>query len=261
MEFLLALEHDDAVRQILRLVFGRQYTSGAFPQWFMLEPYGMVEGSQSHGDIPIWPLKALCDYIECTDDTAFLSEPVPWRDGTGESSIAGHCQRLIAHLQAQFIPGTHLVRLGEGDWNDSLQPAGSGAEGLDRQQLDRWPLLSTAPPLCRNPAAGGRDRRCEPARRTGRGHARRFQPAPHPRWHTGGLRCFQSRRPRARASATPFGPQDRRELFADPDELCHRQRHVQRRTGAGPYEAHPRAFAFPRWRQAHGPAAALPGRA
>ena len=147
VEFLLALEHDDAVRQILRVVFGRQYTSGAFPQWFMPEPYGMVEGSQSHGDIPIWPLKALCDYIECTDDTAFLSEPVPWRDGTGESSIAGHCQRLIAHLQAQFIPGTHLVRLGEGDWNDSLQPAdqalkdwtvSSWTVGLFFQQLRRY---------------------------------------------------------------------------------------------------------------------------
>ena len=233
MEFLLALEHDDAVRQILKLVFGRQYTSGAFPQWFMLEPYGMVEGSQSHGDIPIWPLKALCDYIECTDDTAFLSEPVPWRDGTGESSIAGHCQRLIAHLQAQFIPGTHLVRLGEGDWNDSLQPAdqalkdwtvSSWTVGLFFQQLRRYAeILRRA----------GETADASPARRTGRGHARRFQPAPHPRWHPGGLRCFQSRRPRARASAAPFGPQDRRELFADPDELCHRQRHFQPRSRRG----------------------------
>ena len=122
VEFLLALEHDQPVRQILKVVFGRQFSSGAFPQWFMLPPYSMIEGAHSHGDIPIWPLKALCDYIECTDDTAFLSEPAPWRDGSGESSIAGHCERLLEHLQGQFIPGTHLVRLGEGDWNDSLQP-------------------------------------------------------------------------------------------------------------------------------------------
>ncbi len=147
VEFLLALEHDDAVRQILKLVFGRQFASGGFPQWFMLEPYGMIEGSQSHGDIPIWPLKALCDYIECTDDIAFLSGPVAWRDGSGQSSIAGHCERLLEHLQAQFIPGTHLVRLGEGDWNNSLQPASEALKdwtvsswtvGLFFQQLARY---------------------------------------------------------------------------------------------------------------------------
>jgi cellobiose phosphorylase len=147
VEFLLAFEHDDAVRRVLKTVFGRQFVSGGFPQWFMLEPYGMVEGSQSHGDIPVWPLKAVCDYIECTDDAAFLSEPVPWRNGAGESSVAEHCERLIGHLQAQFIPGTHLVRLGEGDWNDSLQPTdqalkewtvSSWTVGLFFQQLRRY---------------------------------------------------------------------------------------------------------------------------
>lgn len=147
VEFLLALEHGDAVRQILRTVFGRQYASGGFPQWFMLEPYDAIEGTQSHGDIPIWPLKALCDYIECTNDVAFLSEKVRWRNRSGESSIAGHCEAILKHLQAQFIPGTHLIRLGEGDWNDSLQPAdpalndwmvSSWTAGLFFQQVRRF---------------------------------------------------------------------------------------------------------------------------
>src|SRR5208282_1093486 len=102
---------------------------------------------QSHGDIPIWPLKALCDYIECTGNTAFLSELVAWRNGSGESSIAGHCERLLGLLQAQFIPGTHLIRLGDGDWNDSLQPASAALKdwtvsswtvGLFFQQLRRY---------------------------------------------------------------------------------------------------------------------------
>src|SRR5208337_4359078 len=80
MEFLLALEHDDTARQVLKLVFGRQFISGGWPQWFMHEPYGEIQDAHSHGDIPIWPLKALCDYIECTNDIAVLSEPVRWRD-------------------------------------------------------------------------------------------------------------------------------------------------------------------------------------
>ena len=120
-EFLLALEHDDEVPQVLKLVFARQFKAGGWPQWFMLAPYGFIQDPHSHGDVPIWPLKALCDYIESTGDLAFLSEPVPWQDA--ESTIAAHCETLLAALQASFIPGTHLVRLGEGDWNDALQPA------------------------------------------------------------------------------------------------------------------------------------------
>jgi 1,2-beta-oligoglucan phosphorylase len=150
VEFLLALGHHAPVRQILKTVFGRQFPTGAFPQWFMLEPYSFIEGAHSHGDIPIWALKAVCDYIECTGETALLSKPIPWRDGSGEASIASHCARLIAHLQAQFIPGTHLVRLGEGDWNDSLQPTdqslkewtvSSWTVGLFYQQLGRYAAI------------------------------------------------------------------------------------------------------------------------
>ncbi len=121
-EFLLALEHDDEVRQILKLVFARQFKSGGWPQWFMHAPYGFIQDPHSHGDVPIWPLKALCDYIECTGDFVFLSEPVAWQDAS-ESTVAAHCETLLAALQKTFIPGTHLVRLGEGDWNDALQPA------------------------------------------------------------------------------------------------------------------------------------------
>ena len=45
VEFLLALEHDDAVKAILRLVFAQQYeSSGDWPQWFMLDPYADHSG-------------------------------------------------------------------------------------------------------------------------------------------------------------------------------------------------------------------------
>jgi len=135
IEFLLALEHDAAARQLLKLVFGRQFTSGGWPQWFMLEPYGFIQDPCSHGDIPLWPLKALCDTIECTGDLALLSEPAPWRDGTGESSLFAHCETLLACLEAQFIPGTALIRLGEGDWNDSLQPADAS---LKERMVSSW---------------------------------------------------------------------------------------------------------------------------
>ncbi|MDQ6701900.1 MAG: cellobiose phosphorylase [Pseudomonadota bacterium] len=129
VEFLLALEHDEPVKEILRIIFAQQYASrGDWPQWFMLEPYSVIQDKTSHGDVIVWPLKALNDYIEATGDIGFLDEPVAWRgEDTLErtarkDTVAGHIESLLVAVCARFIPGTHLIRYGEGDWNDSLQP-------------------------------------------------------------------------------------------------------------------------------------------
>ena len=130
VEFLLALEHDFTVREILRIVFAQQQEAGGdWPQWFMLEPYAHIRDRHSHGDVIVWPLKALCDYVEATGDLAFLDEPVAWRRDEDLAAtahrdpVSAHVAKLIATVRARFIPGTHLIRYGEGDWNDLLQPA------------------------------------------------------------------------------------------------------------------------------------------
>ncbi|MGH8722028.1 MAG: GH36-type glycosyl hydrolase domain-containing protein, partial [Burkholderiales bacterium] len=154
VEFLLALEHDAPVKEILRIVFAQQYEArGDWSQWFMLEPYAAIRDAHSHGDVIIWPLKALCDYVEATNDLAFLDEPVAWRreDGAEQTArkdpVAAHVDKLLATVRARFIPGTHLIRYGEGDWNDSLQPAdpkmrdwmvSSWTVALLFQQLNRY---------------------------------------------------------------------------------------------------------------------------
>ena len=129
MEFLLSLQHDEPAKAILRILFAQQYEQqGDWPQWFMLEPYSTVQDKEAHGDIIVWPLKALCDYIEATGDFDFLDEPVAWRrddnfERTAASDPVGaHVDRLIAGVRQRFIPGTRLIRYGNGDWNDSLQP-------------------------------------------------------------------------------------------------------------------------------------------
>ncbi len=154
VELLLALEHDAPVREILEIVFAQQQeTGGDWPQWFMLEPYAQIRDRHSHGDVIVWPLKALCDYVEATDDLAFLDEPVAWRRDDDFAAtahrdpVAAHVAKLLATVRARFIPGTHLIRYGEGDWNDSLQPAdprmrdwmvSSWTVALLFQQLNRY---------------------------------------------------------------------------------------------------------------------------
>jgi 1,2-beta-oligoglucan phosphorylase len=130
VEYFLSLEHDEPVRDILRIVFEQQFeTRGDWPQWFMLEPYANIRDRHSHGDVIVWPLKALCDYVEWTNDFTILDQAVAWRrEDTLErterrDSIAAHVDKLLATVRERFIPGTRLIRYGEGDWNDSLQPA------------------------------------------------------------------------------------------------------------------------------------------
>ncbi len=153
VEFLLALRHDAAAKEVLRRVFARQRRAdGDWPQWFFL---GLTPSSRRrtlHGDIIVWPLKALCDYIEATGDVAFLSELVPWPnpDGTASaetSTVADHIGALLSGAIARFIPGVRLMRYGEGDWNDTLQPAdlslrdwlvSSWTNALFFQQLARY---------------------------------------------------------------------------------------------------------------------------
>ena len=154
VEYFLSLEHDEPVREILRIVFEQQFEArGDWPQWFMIEPYANIRDRHSHGDVIVWPLKAVCDYIECTNDFTVLDQRVAWRrEDTLERTdrtdpIAAHLDKLLATVRERFIPGTKLIRYGEGDWNDSLQPAdpklrdwmaSSWTVALLYQQLDRY---------------------------------------------------------------------------------------------------------------------------
>ncbi|HLY56091.1 MAG TPA: hypothetical protein VKS60_11070, partial [Stellaceae bacterium] len=159
VEALLALGRPEPVRSILDTVFAQQYeTRGDWPQWFMLEPYSIIQARESHGDVIVWPLKALCDYVEATGDLDFLDAQVAWRDletlerTARTDTVTAHIERLIRTVTERFIPGTHLIRLGEGDWNDSLQPADPALRdrmvsawtvGLLCQQLRRWAAILT----------------------------------------------------------------------------------------------------------------------
>ncbi len=173
IEFLLAMRHDTAVHRILRTLFAEQSkTSADWPQWFMLPPYSDIRAGDAHGDVIIWPLKALCDYIEQSGDSGILAEAVGWRGGApGETaSIATHVRALIAECERRFIPGTHLIRYGEGDWNDSLQPhdphlrdwmVSSWTAGLLYEQIARYAAILARTPANNPPGGHDEARRLE----------------------------------------------------------------------------------------------------
>ena len=82
--------------------------------------------------------------------SAFLDEPVAWRREEDFAAtarrdpVAAHVAKLLATVRERFIPGTQLIRYGEGDWNDSLQPADPTDARLDGRRAGRSPCCSSS---------------------------------------------------------------------------------------------------------------------
>lgn len=129
IEWLLAGGDFSTARRLLLTVFSRQFSDGSWPQWFMHDPFRWIQSHHSHGDVCFWPLKALGDYIEASNDTAILDArcryaSVETAEATGpEETLLQHAERILAHARSRFVPGTALVNYGDGDWDDTLQPA------------------------------------------------------------------------------------------------------------------------------------------
>lgn len=129
VELLLALGQTAPLRDLLLRVFATQNPDGDWPQWFTFFARDRgIRAGDSHGDIVYWPLLALAQYLDASDDHDFLGLPVPFFHPDGDAaaetvSIAAHVERALAVIAARQIPGTTLAAYGHGDWNDSLQPA------------------------------------------------------------------------------------------------------------------------------------------
>ena len=130
VEWLLAARRHTEVRRILLNVFAQQYgDDGSWPQWYMHPPFDFIRQEHSHGDIPFWPLKALCDYVESSNDFSILRERVAYRARPGEAqapsdeSLSEHVDRIVGHYRHRCLVPTALINYGDGDWDDTLQPA------------------------------------------------------------------------------------------------------------------------------------------
>ena len=143
LELALTFGHTDLARTILLKVFTHQNPDGSLPQWFMFDQYADLYQHDSHGDIPVWPLLALAEYVEAGGRLDILDEPVAfWRDdaarpSSGPPTVADHLARTLDYIQSHRVPDTDLFCYGEGDWDDTLQPA---QESMKRQMASTWTI-------------------------------------------------------------------------------------------------------------------------
>lgn len=145
-EYFLATHKYEQVRDILTIVYSNQYDDeGNWPQWFMFDQYKHIKQEESHGDVIVWPLKVLNDYLHATRDFSVLDKQVPYskrHGGVSEQSatLLDHVKKEIDYIKRNFLHGTHLSSYGDGDWDDTLQPANAQ---LKKYMISSWTVALT----------------------------------------------------------------------------------------------------------------------
>ena len=146
-EYFLCFQNYPVLRKMLLTIYQHQYLeNGNWPQWFMFDRYYTIQHHESHGDIIVWPLKALSDYINASGDYEILNEKLVYThiegyEFTGQKeTLMQHVRKQIAYIQNHFIPGTYLSCYGDGDWDDTLQPADPA---LRKSMVSGWTVTLT----------------------------------------------------------------------------------------------------------------------
>lgn len=146
VELFAALGKYELVREILLKVYENQFIEeGDWPQWFMFDEYEEMRQFESHGDVIVWPLKALSDYLLESGDLSILDETRSYFSYGGKrvdtsESIFEHVIREINYIKQHVVEGTHLSKYGEGDWDDTLQPINSD---LRNNMISGWTIPLT----------------------------------------------------------------------------------------------------------------------
>lgn len=129
MEYFLMTQHYELARNVLLEIYSHQlWESREWPQWFMFDQHP-VQAHEWHGDVVLWPLKCISDYIMATGDYSILHEQVAYHH-LADAMPSGHTETVLEHVKAavetireRFVPGTALINYAGGDWDDTLQPA------------------------------------------------------------------------------------------------------------------------------------------
>lgn len=147
VEFFLALERPEIVADIIEKLFANQFADdGNWPQWFMFDRYEKQKADESHGDVIVWPMKVVADYLTHSGDLGILETMIPYTDRTTFEKtselypLLDHVKKEVAYIEAHFLPGTYLSCYGDGDWDDTLQPNDAR---LKKQMASSWTVALT----------------------------------------------------------------------------------------------------------------------
>ncbi|PUB17819.1 GH36-type glycosyl hydrolase domain-containing protein [Paenisporosarcina sp. OV554] len=145
-EYFLATHQYESVKDIIKTLYSHQYEdTGEWPQWFMFDKYQTIQQDHSHGDVIVWPLKVVADYLTATNDVEILNMTIPYTNRsdfsfTAPATLMDHVRKQIKSIKDNFLHDTHLSSYGDGDWDDTLQPANPK---LKQYMVSSWTVALT----------------------------------------------------------------------------------------------------------------------
>ena len=146
-EYFIATQKYENVKDIIKTVYSHQYSDdGNWPQWFMFDNYYRFQQEESHGDIIVWPLKVIVEYLRATNDYSILNEMLPYTEkGSFEftdekATLLDHVKKQLQYIKDHFLHDTYLSSYGDGDWDDTLQPANAQ---LKQYMASSWTVALT----------------------------------------------------------------------------------------------------------------------
>nr|MDO8098703.1 hypothetical protein [Candidatus Njordarchaeota archaeon] len=111
-------------REMLEYTMRLMSPNGKLP--YMTHGFGMIGGAfvhESPSDLSLFFLLALSEYVFATRDFEFLNKQVPFypRSSEASSSVYERVKLALDFLLNKVGIGEHdLIRIGDGDWNDSI---------------------------------------------------------------------------------------------------------------------------------------------
>lgn len=145
IEYFMATQHYEVVRDIIIEIYSHQFFENKeWPQWFMIDDYH-IQQEDCHGDVVLWPLKVVGDYLRVTGDVDILNESIGFRDIDGSISseqrtLLEHMKYAVDTIKQRFMYDTTLISYAGGDWDDTLQPA---SEELKEKLVSSWTVALT----------------------------------------------------------------------------------------------------------------------
>ncbi|MGF2145559.1 GH36-type glycosyl hydrolase domain-containing protein [Vagococcus fluvialis] len=147
VEYFFAMNKPEIVRSIILTIYANQFDDdGNWPQWFMFDKFEEIKADESHGDIIVWPLKVVSDYLAMTKDYSILEEELPYssrenfKQTATKETLLQHIDKQISYIEDNFLEGTYLSCYGDGDWDDTLQPAN---QSLKKNMASSWTVALT----------------------------------------------------------------------------------------------------------------------
>lgn len=141
MEYFLMTQNYKLARSVLLKIFSHQILqTQEWPQWFMFDKYPINAG-ECHGDVVLWPIKSVTDYLKASGDYSILYEYIPYideEDGMAtakKETLLEHIKRATNTIEERFVKNTALISYAGGDWNDTLQPAN---ENMKENLVSSW---------------------------------------------------------------------------------------------------------------------------